>query len=198
MSHRLAFAASLALGLVAGCSGNKPAAGGADLSFPLPDGAVGSSNDGGSGNDDMPASSTGCALTLSGGVTASLSCNIQGLWTMAENLGGVSLSGGESSPTATVAINRTGELVTGTFTQADSGAQSSLIVSDGLSSWSASVGAASADQGSYSLALTKVTVSVTAAGGKGYLVSGTLDATLPVVAGSQTSTAVTLHATFSQ
>jgi hypothetical protein len=145
---------------------------------------------------DLSNSSPDCHVALTGAATGSVGCTVQGVWTKGENLGGINLTGSESMPGIQVTINRPGTPQKGTWTQADSGSKAAIVVTSGLEAWSVSIGGSSADQGTYSLTLTDVTEILTTDDGNGYLVKGTLDATLPPSSGGASTDPVTLHATF--
>jgi hypothetical protein len=144
---------------------------------------------------DLSNTSPSCQVTLTGGATANnAGCTIQGTWTKADDNGSILLNGTDSMPRVDIVISRPGKPKTGDWKQSDTGAKASILVSSGLDGWSASVGGNSPDQGSYTLTLTDVNETVTTDDGSGFLVKGTLDATLPSSTGGATT--VTLHATF--
>jgi hypothetical protein len=145
---------------------------------------------------DLSNTSPTCQLMVAGATTASVGCTIQGFWTKDDDFGGITLAGSESTPGVSVSINRPGKPAKGEWKESDSGAKAAIVVNSGLDAWSASVDASSATQGSYTLTLTEVTETVTTDGGSGYLVKGTLDATLPPSSGAAATDPVTLHATF--
>jgi hypothetical protein len=150
-----------------------------------------------------PSANTGdlppCNLTLSGAVTSAQQCrSVVATWAQVSNQTAVLMNPvGTPIPTVTVAIGFTGQLRAGTFTHADAGAVGQVVVTSGASQWAAFPVSFATPQGTYSLIVTDPGVST--ASGNGTIwpaVVGTLDATLPAIAGTSASGSVTLHLVF--
>jgi hypothetical protein len=173
--------AALVLALVAGCSAGRVSRGGVvDMTLVA----------------DM-ANTIACTVTLAGAQMGTFDCMASGVWSQSSDVGAVGLSVPGQSPAIAASLSRPGEVTTGTWTQADAGADSGLSVSLGLDGWGAGVGSSfPVAQGSYTLQLTDVTVAVLSPNGKGYTVHGTLDATLPPAPGTQSMGDVRLRAQF--
>jgi hypothetical protein len=103
-------------------------------------------------------------------------------------------------PTVGVTIRWSGEPHTGTYSNADRGAEGSISASPGRhyqpGTWTVEVGGNSAAQGSYTLRFTSVSNGYSVSGGKVYSTEGTLDALLLPAPGGSTTGTVALHATF--
>jgi hypothetical protein len=143
------------------------------------------------------------SITLSGAQTGNFTSGVMAVvWSTSDNRGAFGFSvaqttGTTTTPSIAVAMTFTGEPKVGHFKSTDVGAQGGLSVTLGQSNfWVASDANTSTPFGSYDLNLTSVTVTSTVVTGKIYKVTGTLDASLPAVAGSGTTGTVTMHATF--
>jgi hypothetical protein len=101
----------------------------------------------------------------------------------------VSLSTSGQNPVTSISF--AGTLHTGTYHSTDTGAGGGITYTSGTSSWLAGPGI-----GTFTLNLTTVTTVSTTGTSTAYAVHGTLDATMPAVAGSTLTGSVTLHASF--
>jgi hypothetical protein len=139
-------------------------------------------------------------VTLTGAQTGTFTSNTMAVvWGSADGRGafGFSVTQATGTPSIGVALTFTGEPKVGHFKSTDVAAQGGLSVTLGQSNfWVASDANTATPFGSYDLNLTSVTVTSTVSTGKVYKVTGTLDASLPAVAGSGTTGTVTMHATF--
>jgi hypothetical protein len=146
---------------------------------------------------------TACTVTLSGAVTSQYDCSAPavGSYASGKNQGAIGVSVNPATngqpPTIEIAVAFPGQLSSGEHANTDAGAKGGATLQVGTQFWAAVVGSTS-DQGSYSLTISSTGTAVTAANGdKAYLgVHGTLDATMPPVAGSGSTGNVTLHAEF--
>src|SRR3954471_19527520 len=139
-------------------------------------------------------------VTLSGAQTGTFTSGVMAVvWSTTDGRGafGFSVAQATGTPSIAVALTFAGEPKVGHFKSTDVGAQGGLSVTLGQSNfWVASDANTATPFGSYDLNLTSVSVTSTVSTGKVYKVSGTLDASLPAVAGSGTTGTVTMHATF--
>jgi hypothetical protein len=142
---------------------------------------------------------TNASITLTGAQTATLqSTDMAVVWNSTNNKGAYNLSQTAVTPGIVVGISWTGEPVVGHFKNTDAGASSAMTVNPNgtLNYWTASVGGTSAAVGTYDLNLTKVSTYTSVSGGKTYNVSGTLDVTMPALAGTGATGTVTMHVVF--
>lgn len=148
------------------------------------------------------ASATPCSITLSGALSGTYQCIAMTSWTSTSNIGGVTLSVLNPAPLTqlNVAIQRPGKPASGTWTQKDTGAKSTLVVgASGVPppTWAASAGQATV-QGSYSLTLVLASAAPTTSSSNGaiYAAHGTITAMLVPVATTSASGILTFSATF--
>lgn len=151
--------------------------------------ACGDSNDDGGGNG-------ACTVALTGAVTGSVTCTTAvGAYTTITNQSAVSLLTTGTAPGMALSVAFTGTLHTGAFQSNAVGALGGITVTNGNSTWFATPTAGSTS-GSFTVNLTTVTAISTTAQGTAYTIHGSIDATLPALAGSGTTGTVTVHATF--
>jgi hypothetical protein len=122
------------------------------------------------------------SATLSGAYIAALPVTIAAVFDSTKNLSAVSFTSqamiSQLGPVLSVAIAVAGRLHTGTYTSPPAGVPSGGRVSPSRSqTWAVTRGSGN-DMGSYTLAITSVSVVETGAGGIVYTVHGTLTATL--------------------
>jgi hypothetical protein len=156
---------------------------------------------GGSTATDVNSGVTGAAtITLSGAQTGTFSANdVATVWNSAGNQGGFAISTAQSgtTPAITVGISFVGEPHTGHYKNTDAATTGGVSVNpSSLTFWLASNTSGSTPQGSYDLNLTSVSTAGSVSTGKTYTVSGTFDAVLPALAGSNATGTVTMHVTF--
>ena len=158
-----------------------------------------SNNPGGSGGAGGAggAGGSGCSITLSGAASATLACTATGAYATNDNTSAVSLTTSQTNG-LTAAVGWTGQFTAGTYKESDSNAMTGISYSNASHQiWLVSAGGSGPPQGSYTLNLADTGSPVTGQNGTGYTgIHGTLDATLPAVAGSGSTGTVTLHATF--
>ncbi len=148
------------------------------------------------------SSGSSCTLTVSGAMTGSYACtsrlasssDITGLGYVMMGYG----TAGQTIPVIGVTFTFPEVPYAGTFTDADAdgGTSARISVTAGADAWAANDGTSAATTGTYTLVLTRVTLTKVLAEGEVYLFSGTLDATLPPVPRTSATTDVTLHASF--
>jgi hypothetical protein len=135
-----------------------------------------------------------CAIALTGAVTSNISCTLAvGAYSTATGQSAISLT--TTSSTFALSVGFPGTVHTGTYHSTDAGAIGAITTAQGSSSWAA-IPTAGAVTGSYTVSLTTVATLSTTAAGTGYSLHGTIDATLAPIAGTGSSSNVTLHATF--
>jgi hypothetical protein len=139
-----------------------------------------------------------CTITISGATQATLTCQASSLFDGSHNRGSVTLSVPNAAPLSSVVIDlaRPGEVMTGMWANTDSGAMGGIdVIASNSQAWSASQ-ASPNSQGSYTMDLTAANVIGQTTSAKTYLVHGTIDATLPPIAGTGATGNVTFHASF--
>jgi hypothetical protein len=154
-----------------------------DTGVPAQPGPDGGDPDSGGGTSPGP-----CSITLSGGVTKTLTCTVNAVWSATDNQSGISVANGSE---VSMAFTATGELEAGTYGWAESLDQGGIVFENGTDAWSVNKADA---LGASEFVITSVSTSVVADAGKGYAVHGTVNATL--VAPNDASAPVTLSATF--
>jgi len=157
----------------------------------------------GSAVDSNPGGVSGppCTFTLSGGTTGSYGCTTRLAYFTDSNETGTVMLGygytGQTNPAISASFNFPGPPATGTLTDAspDGGVTTRILVNSGAASWTATESATGATVGTYTLTVTKASITIVNDQDV-YGVSGTLDATLPPVAQTSATGDVTLHASF--
>jgi hypothetical protein len=148
-------------------------------------GSGGGGGDGSGSGSGAGSQGSGCKVTLTGAVQAEVTCDsIAGAWDANDDRGAIALAA--KTPDGAVisaGIGFEGEPAPGTYQESDADAKTGIQVTSGTQVWLASVDASQPDQGSYTLELTSATEIASGATGKGFEVTGTLDATLEVAFG---------------
>lgn len=148
--------------------------------------------------------SNNCTATLSGAFAqgGKFTCTISATWQSSNDQGGINITygtAGQTDPDINASIGFTGQPQARTYSLTDADAKGGVTVmipfypnpeTTSYAEWGALNG-----QGSYSLALSSVSMALTNSSGKTYTVHGTLVSTMPALAGYASGT-VTLHATF--
>jgi len=138
-----------------------------------------------------------CSITLSGAATGASWCTSSGLYNAVSGVSSVAVTTTLSG--LSISVNFPGSMHVGTFKNTDPGANTAITFAAPATAnaWTATTAGGSA-QGSYTLTLTSTgTGMVSGIGNDSFPdVHGTLNATLDAVAGTGSTGAVTLAATF--
>jgi hypothetical protein len=131
---------------------------------------------------------TKCTVTFSGAKTGSENCVAGAAYSTADKASAISI-GVSGSLSGGILIE--GEPSKATYTASTPKVTGGVFYIAGVQYW-----AADSDQGAFTLTISSVGNVVTVPDGKGYTIHGTLDATLPAVAGTGATGTITVHATF--
>jgi hypothetical protein len=155
------------------------------------------SSDGSAVPDD--GSVAGCSLTLSGGTSGTYPCTLRAaVWSSLSDVGQVLVgrTAAADAPAISATVSFPGEPIAGTYADDNADLTTRMTVTSGSASWTGNFGVSVPDRGSYTMVLTRVTATKASGDNQIYAVSGTLDATLPPVAGTSASGDVRLQARF--
>ena len=158
------------------------------------DASTGGNNDASTGgnNDSGTTTTTGCTMTFSGPITASISCNALGLYSVSDSKTTYAINGMAAAGISVAAMSADGAGVATAGDKIDSSTTWMAAVLAGSNAFSAS---GPSGTGTGTIHVTSVTLSA----GSGtnnvvYTLHGTADATIPPAAGSGDS--LTMHADF--
>ena len=155
------------------------------------------SSDGSNGTGD--GSISGCSLTVSGGMSGTYPCTLRAaVWSSLNDVGQVLVgrTATADAPAISATVSFPGEPIAGTYADDNTDVTARMTVTSGTASWTMNVGGSTPNSGAYTMVLTRVAATKASGDNQIYAVSGTLDATLPPVAGTSASGDVTLQARF--
>jgi hypothetical protein len=158
-------------------SGSSSSGGNADAAAVGPGGG----NDGGGGGGDgggNDGGTSGCTITLTGGVNKTLPCTLSAAYVAQDDQSAFSLNSTVAPgavPEAVFALTITGELQATTYAWGNSAEQSGAVNQPASKAWDVSLTGA---KGSSSVTFSSVTTLTTIPDGKVYTVHGTVTATL--------------------
>jgi hypothetical protein len=149
-------------------------------------------------SSDTPGTSTTtatCTAKITGAVTATFSCSVTDVYTIAGSTSILTISGGGSGVTMSFGLGIAGSPQETILTNTSTGVTGSITVTTGTASWlSSNTGA---PQGTFNLSIASLSVQSSTVNGATYLMGGTLIASLPPAGGTTATGTVAVEIDFS-